>query len=298
MKHSKPLGNAQSKHSRAQSGAFTALHLVLIASLIVMAALAAYFLGFGPAQDAEELAEPATRADTPAPLLEPSLAAEPQVPATEETLLESPEPLPSEPMSPALPTLDESDNVVRDALAAIPLGTPGQQYLLSSNIVERTSSAIYLMAQGDVPYKMIPIARPTTPFPISDNGLWVSADPLGFARYDSLSNWLRQIDVTAIFEALEWLMPLFREAWSFYGETPDAFDGAIINTLDSIIATPEVDLTEARLIRKEAVWVYEDPAIEALSPLQKQILRMGPDNALVVKAIAGQARNIWLGAAN
>jgi hypothetical protein len=46
------------------------------------------------------------------------------------------------------------------------------------------------------------------------------------------------------------------------------------------------------------VWIYEDPAIEALSPLQKQILRMGPDNALVVKAIAGQARSIWLGAAN
>jgi hypothetical protein len=262
-----------------------------------MAAAAAYFLGFGPAQDAEEVAEPATTTDTPAPLLEPAIAAEPQAPE-EETLLESPEPLPSEPMAPALPTLDESDNVVRDALAAIPLGTPGQQYLLSSNIVERTSSVLYLMAQGDVPYKMIPIARPKTPFPISDNGLWVSADPLGFARYDSLSNWLRQIDVTAIFEALEWLIPLFREAWSFYGETPDAFDGAIINTLDSIIATPEVDLTEARLIRKEAVWIYEDPAIEALSPLQKQILRMGPDNALVVKAIAGQARNIWLGAAN
>ncbi|MBT6353145.1 MAG: DUF3014 domain-containing protein [Halieaceae bacterium] len=297
MKNGKPQGSAQPRLSRAQSGAFTALQLALIISLILMVAGAAYFLGFRPAQDAEEMAEPATTTNTPAPLLEPAIAAEPQAPA-EETLLESPEPLPSEPMSPALPTLDESDNVVRDALAAIPLGTPGQQYLLSSNIVERTSSALYLMAQGDVPYKMIPIARPTTPFPISDNGLWVSADPLGFARYDSLSNWLRQIDVTAIFEALEWLIPLFREAWSFYGETPDAFDGAIINTLDSIIATPEVDLTEARLIRKEAVWIYEDPAIEALSPLQKQILRMGPDNALVVKAIAGQTRSIWLGAAN
>ena len=298
MKNSKHQGSAQRTLSRAQSGAFTALHLTLIISLIVIGAAAAYFLGFGPVQDAEEVVEPATTTDTPAPLLEPAIAVEPQAPAAEETLLESPEALTPEPMAPALPTLDESDNVVRDALAAIPLGTPGQQYLLSSNIVERTSSALYLMAQGDVPYKMIPIPRPKTPFPISDNGLWVSADPLGFARYDSLSNWLRQIDVTAIFEALEWLIPLFREAWSFYGETPEAFDEAIMSTLDSIIATPEIDLTEARLIRKEAVWIYEDPSIEALSPLQKQVLRMGPDNALVVKAIAGQAHNIWLSAAD
>jgi hypothetical protein len=61
-----------------------------------------------------------------------------------------------------------------------------------------------------------------------------------------------------------------------------------------IVSTPEIDLSEARLIRKEAVWIYEDPAVEGLAPLQKQILRMGPDNALIVKAVAGQTRNIWL----
>ena len=65
-------------------------------------------------------------------------------------------------------------------------------------------------------------------------------------------------------------------------------------TLDFVIATPQIDLSEARLIRKEAVWIFEDPTIEGLAPIQKQVLRMGPANAEVVKAKAAEARGLWL----
>ena len=68
----------------------------------------------------------------------------------------------------------------------------------------------------------------------------------------------------------------------------------MIETLDTIIATPEIDITEERLIRKEAVWIYENPAIESLAPVQKQILRMGPRNASAVKQKAIQVRTLWL----
>jgi hypothetical protein len=69
---------------------------------------------------------------------------------------------------------------------------------------------------------------------------------------------------------------------------------AVVMTLDLVIATPEVDLSEARLIRKEAVWIFEDPVIEGLAPIQKQVLRMGPENAEIVKAKATEARGLWL----
>jgi hypothetical protein len=44
----------------------------------------------------------------------------------------------------------------------------------------------------------------------------------------------------------------------------------------------------------EANWVYEDPALEALSPLQKQLMRMGPDNAERVKEKARELRGALL----
>ena len=294
MTNNKLAGDEGSARLRRQSGAVSTLHVALIALGILLVAGAAYFWGFGPAQ------EPASGSDTPPRVSDAAPAkqqspVDPEIPppAEPEIVMDPAESLPTEPAAPSLPLLNESDDAVRDALAAIPLGTAGQQYLLSANIIERSSSAVYLMAQGDVPYKLIPIARPKTPFPISDDGLKVTADALGFDRYDALSGWLRQLDIAAITEALAWLTPLFREAWGFYGEAPETFDAAVLGVLDAIITTPEIDLTEARLLRKEAVWIFEDPAIEALPPLQKQILRMGPDNAMVVKAVAGQTRDLW-----
>ncbi len=281
--------------SLRQTGALSASHLALLAVLLAAAAGAAYYFGLGDTPDrARGEPEPPEATTISSPPPSPPLTEDDTAAIEEEANAAPAEPVLPEPVAPPLPPLSESDDAVRDALGAIPLGTPGQQYLLTSNIIERSSSALYLMAQGDVPYKLIPIARPKIPFPISDDGLKVTADPEGFSRYDSLSSWVRQIDIAAIIEALQWFVPLFREAWSFYGDSPEEFDAAVLNTLDAIISTPEIDLSEARLIRKEAVWIYEDPAIEALAPLQKQILRMGPDNALIVKAAAGQTRDIWL----
>ena len=236
--------------------------------------------------------EPTPTATAPPPEPPPS----PIMTAIEEPAPEpsEPPPPPPEPVEDPLPRLEESDDAVRDAVGDIPLGTAGQQYLIPGNIIERSASLIYLMAQGDVPYKLLPVSRPKAAFPIRDDGTQVVTDPAGFERYDALTQWLQSLDLESLLSSLEWFIPLFREAWSYYGEDPAAFDFAVVMTLDLVIATPEIDLSEARLIRKEAVWIFEDPAIEGLAPIQKQVLRMGPENAKILKAKAAEARGLWL----
>jgi hypothetical protein len=231
------------------------------------------------------------------PLVSPPPAAIELAPASE-AQLDAPEVIapsdpPIEPIENPLPMLEESDDPVRDALGDIPMGTIGQQYLIPSNIIERSASLIYLTSKGDVPYKLLPVARPAKPFSISDDGTQVVADASGFARYDALAQWLESLDLDSILLSLQPFLPLFREAWSYYGEPPEDFDFAVVIALDLIASTPSVDTTEARLIKKEAVWVYEDPSIEGLAPIQKQVLRMGPENAAVVKAKADEAQALW-----
>ena len=278
-------------HRSVQTGAVTAGQIGLIVVLIGVITAGALLLTenwpFG--KDAAPAPQPVAEVDVMPPVaVEP--AAEP-----------APEPQPEPPAEPMpepdpLPKLDESDDAVRDAVADIPLGTAGQQYLLPGNIIERSTSVVYLMAEGEVPYKLLPIARPKAAFPITDDGLKLTADPAGYARYDALAEWLESLDIKALLSSLDWLLPLFREAWSFYGESEASFDQTVLNTLDLIIYTPEVDVSEARLFRKEAVWLYEDPAIEGLAPIQKQVLRMGPANATTVKGKASEARSLWAAA--
>ena len=271
----------------AQRGAISAAQAGLILVLLLVIAGGVVLLtGIWPPEE-ESTAPPVTTAPPAAP---PA----PEITELEEPVVVEPPPPPPAPVEEPLPRLEESDDAVRDAVGDIPLGTAGQQYLVPGNIIERSASLIYLMAQGDVPYKLLPVSRPKAAFPISDDGTQVVTDPAGFERYDALTQWLQSLDLESILSSLEWFIPLFREAWSYYGEDPAAFDMAVVMTLDLVIATPEVDLSEARLIRKEAVWIFEDPAIEGLAPIQKQVLRMGPENAEIVKAKAAEARGLWL----
>jgi hypothetical protein len=278
----RPNAQRQRGISRAQQLLMVALGCIVIAGVVVLT-------GIWP-KEAAVTAEPVPIAPTvsapPAEDMPPiNVPEEPVSPAVI---------LPPEPTVEPLPSLFESDDPVRDALADIPLGTAGQQYLMPNNIIERSASLIYLTAQGDVPYKLVPIARPKAKFPIVDDGTQVVADPDGFTRYDPITGWIESLDAPALVDAFADFLPLFREAWGFYGEDPNYFDLAVIETLDTIIATPEIDITEERLIRKEAVWIYENPAIEALAPVQKQVLRMGPRNASAVKQQATQVRALWL----
>ena len=278
----RPTALRQRGVSRAQQLLMVALGCIVIAGVVVLT-------GIWP-KEAAVTAEPVPIAPTvsapPAEDMPPiNVPEEPVSPAVI---------LPPEPTVEPLPSLFESDDPVRDALADIPLGTAGQQYLMPNNIIERSASLIYLTAQGDVPYKLVPIARPKAKFPIVDDGTQVVADQGGFTRYDPITGWIESLDAPALVDAFADFLPLFREAWGFYGEDPNYFDLAVIETLDTIIATPEIDITEERLIRKEAVWIYEDPGIESLAPVQKQILRMGPRNASAVKQKATQVRALWL----
>ena len=278
MTHQLHIGSAQrGAISAAQAGLIVVLLLVIAAGVVLLT-------GIWPPEE-----KPASFVTTPPPAPLPA----PVVDEIEEPTPEPP-PAPTEPIEEPLPRLEESDDAVRDALGDIPLGTAGQQFLMPGNIIERSASLIYLMAQGDVPYKLLPVSRPKATFPISDDGTQVITDPAGFERYDALTQWLESLELKPLLSSLEWFIPLFREAWSYYGEDPAAFDMAVVMTLDLVIATPEVDLSEARLIRKEAVWIFEDPAIEELAPIQKQVLRMGPENAKILKAKAAEMRGLWL----
>ena len=85
------------------------------------------------------------------------------------------------------------------------------------------------------------------------------------------------------------LKPRIEEAYRELGLT-EPFDRTLERALVMLLRTPPID-PGVRLTPKGALYLYEDPALERLTPAQKQFARMGPRN---VRTIQAQLREIAL----
>ena len=263
---------------------------LVIGGLLVLSGI----LYWGFTKTPEPIPEPETVTTPPEPVVTP------KVPEVEEVI---PEPMPPEPEvvetlpepEPEVPaiTLADSDAVVTAEVEKLNGGPLATQFVQRPNTVERAVAIVDNLRQGAVPYKLLPVGRPGKAFPFQDNGLAVTMNPEGFARYDGLANAIAALDVPAIVGLYEWLSPAVTEAWNMLGYTDTTFEEAALTALGMIMLAPDSNL-EARLIKVEANWVYEDEALESLSPIQKQMMRMGPDNAEKVQAKARELRGALL----
>ena len=97
------------------------------------------------------------------------------------------------------------------------------------------------------------------------------------------------VDTALLVGTFHRFRPLFEQAYGELGHKPANFDNAVIATLDLILAAREIE-GPIPLQRKSVMYTYADPGLEKLPPLQKQLLRMGPDNTRLIKQYAAELR--------
>ena len=275
-----PVGSGNSRSNIA----------LAIGGLLVLSGI----LYWGFTKTPEPTPEPETVTAPPEPVVTPT------VPEVEEVI---PEPAPPEPEvvetlpepEPEVPaiTLADSDAVMAAEVAKLNGGPLATQFVQRPNTVERAVAIVENVRQGAVPCKLLPVGRPAKAFPFQDNGLAVTMNGEGFSRYDGLASAIAALDDPAMIGLYELLSPAVTEVWSMLGYTDTSFEEAALTALGMIMLAPDTNL-DARLIKVEANWIYEDEALESLPPIQKQIMRMGPDNAEKVQAKARELKGALL----
>jgi hypothetical protein len=199
------------------------------------------------------------------------------------------------PELPPEPTVTEetADIYARESIESVNGGKALAQFVAGDYVVERAVAIVDALRRGEVPYKLLPVGRPSKPFPISDDGLRVTMDPSGFSRYDGFAQWVNGIDVFAIVKLLNDYEQIATEALSRMGVGDFDIRSAVLAATTEILATP-IAPQSPELMKHEANWVYMDPELEALSSLQKQVLRMGPENSEIVQTKARELRGALL----
>jgi hypothetical protein len=187
-----------------------------------------------------------------------------------------------------LPSLDESDGVVRQLVEGLSAHPQLAAWLAGTGLIRTFAVVVDNVAEGRSPVPHLGFLRPKQPFRAAGQGDRLRIDPRSYERYRPVAEVVTSLDATACARAYLTLKPRITEAYRELGHPGDSFDATLERAIRHLLATP-VLTGEVSVVDYVASFRYADPDVEALSAAQKQLLRMGPDG---VTAVQGKLREI------
>jgi Protein of unknown function (DUF3014) len=181
-----------------------------------------------------------------------------------------------------LPPLDESDADLLGGLTELFGQGSVTQYLVPERVVRNIVVTI-----DNVPRQLMALdQRPIAPTP----GDFVTAGPEealvlapeNFARYEPFVAVVANIDAKTLVSFYRGLEPLFQQAYEELGNPDRSFEMRLNEVIEHLLQTP-TPRGEIALVQPSVLYRYADERLERLSAGQKLLIRMGVDNASVVK---------------
>lgn len=205
----------------------------------------------------------------------------------------TPEPTPSlqERLSKRLQgtTLNGSDTVVRELVAGLSARPDLAAWLVNEDLVRRFVAAVNNVADGKDPRQHLEFLRPDKPFRAIERGGRTVIDPVSYRRYDSVVAVFESLDIDGTVALFAELTPLIDDAYAEIAPAGASFDDRLNAAIDELLDVPVVS-GDVELQPRVLTFSYADTALESLSPVQRQLLRMGPDNVRAVQAKLRQLR--------
>ena len=252
---------------------------VPILLLVILFAAAAWYSFIKQPDPVHELPPPSL---PPAPITQ-APQAEPEI---EEVIAE----VEHEPVviAPPLPSVSESDVTIKPALAEI-IGTDLlTQYLVKDQAVSRLVAAIDSLTSRQVPPQTNPVKSVDGEFATETEADRMVMSTANFARYDAYVAVPQNLDNDSIVRFYRTYYPLYQEAWESIGGE-GSFNDRLLKVIDHLLETPDIP-GPVYMIKPEAVYLFEDPELEAMTAGEKILARMGSANAAVVKEKLAEIR--------
>ena len=223
-------------------------------------------------------AEPEAVVETPQPVVETPAAPPTSVVET------APRPVRSVP----LPPLDESDPEVLGGLTEL----LGQEAVMRHLVPERLVRNI-VVTIDNVPRKQMALnQRPLQPtagdFITSGEENAIVIAPENYARYEPFVTLVSKLDAKTLVSFYRGLEPLFQQAYEDLGHPGASFNTRLNEVIEHLLQTP-TPRGRVALVQPSVLYKYADERLENLSAGQKLMIRMGVDNATVIK---GKLREI------
>lgn len=244
------------------------------AAAVVAGAIALYLYAHRPKVEATPPASaPEEVASAPAAM--PPVASAP--------VIQHPVPDSSAPDSQPVPALNESDKPFDAALTSVPGAEALEKLLVPDNLIRNIVVTVDNLSRKKMAVDRRPVKATSGQFMVLGTGDQLSINPENYARYRPFMDVVKSIDTPKLVQLYFHFYPLFQSAFDDLGYQNAYFNDHAIAQIDHLLATPDVTGPVA-LVQPNVMYRYADPALEALSPGQKTLIRMGPANEALIKA--------------
>ena len=183
----------------------------------------------------------------------------------------------------SLPPIAESDEYLRIELSDL-IADELFSLVTKSNLVEKIVATIDNLPRAYLAERMRPINIESEKFIVEAQGTLDGfiLSERNYERYNSLTGTLEVIDKNVLAEIYLRFYPLFQEAYQDLGYPDVYFNDRLIDVIDHILDTPEVN-DPIILHTPNNLYEYVHPEIESLSSGQKLLIRMGKRNTNRIK---------------
>jgi hypothetical protein len=228
-----------------------------VALLVIVVGVALYLFFSGKEA-------PPSPAEVPAPAAEP---AEPPAEPAAETL--------------ELPSLGASDDWLRRIVGELSTHPDLVGWLVTDDLVRRFTAAVDNVARGESPRPHLGFLGPASDFAVVERDGIAYPAPRSYERYTRVAEVVDSVDAAGAAELYRQLKPLLQQGYADLGYPNRDFSGVLARAVRHLLATP-LPTGEPELSRGVESYLLRDQRLESLSPAQKHLLRMGPDNAAVI----------------
>jgi hypothetical protein len=180
-----------------------------------------------------------------------------------------------------LPDLEHSDALLREEMAGV---SPAlAEWLSTDQLIRKYVVIANDFSQGLRLEKHLRFLKQDQPFAVDQDNEKLFIAAKSYQRYDRLAAAIDALDVQATLSVYKKFRPLLLQVFKEFSY-PDEYSLEDIFTKAAavILAAPVRDGQIA--VERHAVhYKFADQQLEALNPIHKQLLRMGPDNTRIIQ---------------
>lgn len=163
------------------------------------------------------------------------------------------------------------------------LGRKWQVYILGEGLIQRIVATVDSLPRERLPAGVMPLKRVPKTFVTTGKGGTLAIGPGNSARYAAHVQLVGAVDAAKLVSVYVRFYPLFQRAYEELGNPKAYFNDRLVVAIDDLLAAPELS-GPIKLVKPGLHYEFADPALEARSAGQKLMIRMGRDNAVLVKA--------------